>query len=478
MNYRPEYSHQWDSKTYYTQLRLDPLGKESAEEMLSALLGDGKDLIPLKRLIIERTEGTPFFMEEIVQALLEDGVLARNGTVKLAKSVEALKLPATVQAILAARIDWLPAEEKELLQTLAVLGREFPFGLVRRVTLRPDDELERMLSGLQAGEFIYEQPAAGDVEYTFKHALTQEVAYNALLIERRKLLHERAGVALESMFADQLEDHLDELAHHYSRSDNAAKAVDFLGRAGLAAAQQAAHSEAIGCFTKALELLQQLPDGASRDCQELELQMALSESSFVAIGLRAFEREPALVRARELSERLGDNVRLMEALLALAHLRFNQRDFGAARELAERVLIMSEEASAPVILAGTHSVLGLVRFATGDFAATVSIFERAVELFATTSSRERGGPFAQIAPNVLLAVVIFLGYPAKALSRAREQLATARRSTDPFSLVFALLGDGLNHVWLRDTPMAGMVAQRAEELLSIATEHGIPLFLY
>ena len=108
VNYRPEYSHQWSSKTYYTQLRLDPLGKESAEEMLSALLGDGKDLLPLKRLIIERTEGTPFFMEEIVQALFEDGVLQRNGAVKLAKSMNAVKVPATVQAMLAARIDRLP----------------------------------------------------------------------------------------------------------------------------------------------------------------------------------------------------------------------------------------------------------------------------------------------------------------------------------------------------------------------------------
>jgi class 3 adenylate cyclase len=143
VNYRPEYSHQWGNKTYYTQLRLDPLGKESAEEMLAALLGDGPDLQPLKRLIIERTEGNPFFMEEIVEALFEDGVLQRNGTVKLAKSMNAVKVPATVQAVLAARIDRLPAEEKELLQTLAVLGREFPLGLVQRVTPKPDDELER-----------------------------------------------------------------------------------------------------------------------------------------------------------------------------------------------------------------------------------------------------------------------------------------------------------------------------------------------
>jgi hypothetical protein len=140
--------------------------------MLTALLGNGNDLLPLKRLIIDRTEGTPFFMEEIVQALFEDGVLQRNGTVKLAKSMNAVKVPATVQAVLASRIDRLPAEDKELLQTLAVLGREFRLGLVRRVTLRADDELEHRLAGLQAGEFIYEQPATGDVEYTFKHALT------------------------------------------------------------------------------------------------------------------------------------------------------------------------------------------------------------------------------------------------------------------------------------------------------------------
>jgi class 3 adenylate cyclase len=125
VNYRPEYSHKWNSKTYYTQLRLDPLGKESAEEMLTALLGEGKDLLPLRRLIIERTEGNPFFMEEIVQVLLDEGALVRDGAeLKLTKPMHALKIPPTVQGILAARMDRLPADAKELLQTLAVTGRE------------------------------------------------------------------------------------------------------------------------------------------------------------------------------------------------------------------------------------------------------------------------------------------------------------------------------------------------------------------
>src|SRR5712664_1536426 len=112
---------------------------------------------------------------------------------------------------------------------------------MQRVTVKADDELESMLSRLQAGEFIYEQPATGDVEYTFKHALTQEVAYNALLVERRKLLHERAGVALESLFAGQLEDHLEELARHYSRTDNVRKAIEYLRRAGEQAIQRSAY---------------------------------------------------------------------------------------------------------------------------------------------------------------------------------------------------------------------------------------------
>jgi class 3 adenylate cyclase len=213
VNYRPEYSHQWNSKTYYTQLRLDPLGKESAEEMLAALIGDEGNLVPIKRLVIEKTEGNPFYMEEMVQALFEGGTLVRNGAVKLTRSLSQLKIPPTVQAILAARIDRLPPAEKELLQTLAVIGKEFPLNLLREVA--GAGELERRLEHLQLAEFIYEQPAVGDVEYTFKHALTLEVAYSSLLVERRRSLHQRVAEAVESLHADRLDDHYPELARHF-----------------------------------------------------------------------------------------------------------------------------------------------------------------------------------------------------------------------------------------------------------------------
>jgi len=186
-NYRLEYHHEWGSKTFYTQLRLDPLGQADAQELLSVLLGDDPALQPLKQLILEKTEGNPFFMEEIGQALVEQGVLPdprRVGTAHLpptlAKPLADLKIPATVQAVLASRIDRLPAAEKELLQTLSVIGKEFSLSLLKQVVNQTEDTLQPLLAHLQAAEFIYEQPAFPEVEYTFKHALTQEVAYNSL----------------------------------------------------------------------------------------------------------------------------------------------------------------------------------------------------------------------------------------------------------------------------------------------------------
>jgi predicted ATPase len=199
VNYRPEYRQDWTNKSYYSQFRLGALGRESADEMLAALLGEGIELVPLKRLVIERTEGNPFFIEEMVQALFDQGALVRNGAVKVTRSLSQLRLPPTVQGILAARIDRLPAAQKELLQTLTVMGRESPLALISQV-VTSDLPLQQMLSDLQSGEFIYEQPATGDVGYMFKHALTQYAAYQSLLKSKRQQLHQQIAHILEQRF--------------------------------------------------------------------------------------------------------------------------------------------------------------------------------------------------------------------------------------------------------------------------------------
>jgi class 3 adenylate cyclase len=190
VNYRPEYRHGWGGKTFYRQLRIDPLPPESAEALLSALLGDDASLTPLAQLLIERTEGNPFFLEESVRMLIETGTLAgERGGFHLASAVESIQVPASVQVILAARVDRLSPDDKQLLHAASVVGKDVPLALLEAVADLPPERLAAGLARLQAAEFLYETRLFPDPEYTFKHALTHEVAYGSLLSDRRRELH-------------------------------------------------------------------------------------------------------------------------------------------------------------------------------------------------------------------------------------------------------------------------------------------------
>ena len=249
VNYRPEYQHGWGSKTYYTQLRLDPLPPASADEFLHALLGDDPSLAPLKPLLIARTEGNPFFLEESVRTLVETGVLVGEpGAYRLARPLDGLQVPATVQAVLAARIDRLPPEEKRLLQTAAVIGTDVPFALLRAIADLPEAALHRGLAHLQAAEFLYETRLFPEPEYTFKHALTHEVAYGSLLLERRRGLHARLVEALEALAPERMAEQVERLAHHALRGEVWDKAVTYCQQAGARAYDRAAFREAVACL--------------------------------------------------------------------------------------------------------------------------------------------------------------------------------------------------------------------------------------
>ena len=229
VNYRPEYQHGWGSKTYYTQLRLDPLPPASAEAFLAALLGDDPSLAPLTPLLIARTEGNPFFLEESVRTLVETGVLVGTpGAYRLVQPLQGMPVPATVQAVLAARIDRLPPEDKRLLQTAAVIGTDVPFALLRAIADVPEAALHRGLAHLQAAEFLYETRLFPEPEYTFKHALTHEVAYGSLLLERRRVLHARLVEALEALAPERVAEQVERLAHHALRGEVWDKAVHLL----------------------------------------------------------------------------------------------------------------------------------------------------------------------------------------------------------------------------------------------------------
>src|SRR3989454_6115277 len=241
VNYRPEYQHTWGSKTYYRQLRIDPLPVTSAHQLLDSLLGSDPTVPPLKALLVQRTQGTPFFLEEGVRTLVETKVLLGDpGSYRLLKSLDAIEVPATVKALLAARIDRLNAEEKAVLQAASVVGTDVPFEVLRAIADIPPDQLRRCLAQLQAAEFLYEIKIFPDLEYTFKHALTHEVAYGSLVGDRRRALHARIVEAIERLYADRLDEQIERLAHHAVRSEVAGKAVPYLYEGGARAVQRSA----------------------------------------------------------------------------------------------------------------------------------------------------------------------------------------------------------------------------------------------
>ncbi len=488
VNYRPEYQHSWGSRTYYTQLRLDPLKQEDAGIILATLLEETRGetlagpLQPLKQLILEKTEGNPFFMEEIVRALFEQGVLVRDPTgVFLTTSVNDIHIPPTVQGVLAARIDRLGAEQKELLQSLAVMGKEFSFGLVSHVLTIPEPRLRALLSYLQAEEFIYEQPTLPEPSFTFKHALTQEVAYNSLLTERRRLLHERVAQSIEVVLADRLEDRYSELAHHYSQSGNVEKAVKYLQKAGQQAVQRSAYTEAIEHLSAALALLQTLPETLERAQRELTLQIALGVPLILTKGYGVPEVAHVYTRARRLYEQIGGSPQLLPVLFSLWRFYFVRGAYPIAHELADQFTPLVQGVQDPTLLLPAHLAPGMTFFRLGEFATAREHLERGIDLYNlhrdrfTRSATLIYGPD----PGVLFLsytawVTGHLGYLNQALQRSQEAVALAHELAHPISEAFALQFAATVHRFRGESHEA---QAHAEAVLALAQEQGFPFWV-
>ncbi|HEV8718400.1 MAG TPA: adenylate/guanylate cyclase domain-containing protein [Candidatus Binatia bacterium] len=490
VNYRPEYRHEWGSKTYYTQLRLAPLGKDEAEELLTFLLGNDASLKALQQLILEKTEGTPFFMEEVVQELVARAPTVGAGFALPAEGAwpveepgrssapTALHIPTTVQGVLAARIDRLRTGEKALLQQLAVIGREFPLSLVRQVVLQPEEELYRLLSSLQRKEFLYEQPAFPEVEYAFKHALTQEVAYGSVLQERRKAWHEQTAQAIEVLFHSRLEDHYGELAHHYSRSSNTQKAVEYLQLAGQQAVQRSAHAEAIGHMTTALELLKTLPDTPERTQQELRLQIALGVPLVITKGYSASEVGAVYSRARELCQQMGETPQRFSVLWGLWAFYNARAEFHTSHELGEQLLRLAETGQDLALLVEAHFALGDTLVCLGEFVPARAQLEKGIVLYNPLKHGSHAFLYGQDPGVGALSWAVwalwFLGSPAQALKRTHEALTLAQGLSHPYSLVYALIFAALLH---RDRREVQLVRERAEAVIGLCTEQRFSFFL-
>jgi class 3 adenylate cyclase/tetratricopeptide (TPR) repeat protein len=400
VNYRPEYQHGWGSKTYYTQLRLDPLPPASAEAFLAALLGNDPSLAPLTPLLIACTEGNPFFLEESVRTLVETGVLAGTpGAYRLAQPLQAMPVPATVQAVLAARIDRLPPEDKRLLQTAAIIGADVPFALLQAIADVPEAALHRGLTHLQAAEFLYETRLFPEPAYTFKHALTHEVAYGSLLQERRRVLHARILETLEALAPDGGAEQVERLAHHALRGEVWDKAVTYCQQAGTRAYDRAAPREAVASFEQALQALEHLREHSDTRGLALELYLALG---YPLANLGEYERWLALLgEAETLARVLDERVRLGRVLAMMAAARRLTGDADGALAAGRPALTLATELGERALEEEASLHLGRTYYAIGNFGRAAELLRWNVE----TADRESGtsSPNVRLRSHALLA---------------------------------------------------------------------------
>ncbi len=466
VNYRPEYQHGWANKTYYTQLRLDPLPPESAGEILNSVLGNDHGLQSLKQLLIERTEGNPFFLEESVRTLVETKVLAgERGNYHLEKKVESTQVPATVQAVLAARIDRLPPEEKQLLQSAAVIGKDVPFSLLQAITELSDEELRRGLTHLQAAEFLYETSLFPDLEYTFKHALTHEVAYGSLLHERQRALHARIVEAIEALYPDRLIEQVERLAHHAARGEVWGKALTYLRQAGAKADARSAIREAASYFEQALTALAHLPDDRETREQAIDLHFNL-RISLAALG--EGERVLEHLRAAEaLANALGDERRLARVNVYIARLLSAQGEYEQAVTACERAIAMARTLDDYGLEVVATIILGSAYYYLGNYPKAVEALGRNLVPLDSPVVRERFGgiglPFANSRASLALALAE-RGEFVEAIARCTEAIHIAEAVGHPYSVTMMYRGMGHLHLRRGDLHQATLALEHALEV--------------
>jgi DNA-binding NtrC family response regulator/predicted ATPase len=479
VTYRPEHQHGWGGRSVYTQLRLDPLGPREAETLLAALV---EDATGLTRLILDKAQGNPFFLEEIVHALTDQGVLARDprdptapAQPDLARSVAEFELPPTIQGVLAARIDGLPADERALLQTLAVLGSAFPHTLVARVADRPDAELRELLARLQTAEFIYERPGGPEPTYVFKHPLTQDVAYASLAGEHRQRLHRRTAEAIEALFAAQREDYVSVLAHHYQRAGMMERAVEYLGRAGQQAVQRSAYRAAIAQFTTALELVATLSATPERSRRTWTLQNALGAALMATRGLAAPEVERVFTAARALSGEVGDTPELFQVLQGLSVFYALRGRLRTAEELVEQRRRLAQRLQHPAFLPQAHIARGHILLALGELTDARAEFERGSVLYDPRQHHTLafGSGLDPSGRDHAALVLWLLGYPDQALASLERALGLVQERPHPFSLAVVQVFAAMLHQFRGE---AARARHWAEAALPITTEHGFHLF--
>jgi tetratricopeptide (TPR) repeat protein len=402
-------------------------------------------LAPLTPLLITRTEGNPFFLEESVRTLVEIGALVgERRAYRLAKALDSLQVPATVQAVLAARIDRAPPEDKRLLQTAAVIGPEVPWPLLQAIADVPEEALHQGLTRLQAAEFLYEARLFPELAYTFKHALTHEVAYGSLLQERRRALHTRTVEAIEELSADRLTDQVERLAHHAVRGEVWDKALVYCWQAGGRAIARSAYREAVVYVEQALAALAHLPERHETLAQAIDLRLDLRNALLpLDEQARIFEH---LRAAEPLAERLGDPQRLGRIV---SFLCFSFSVMGAhdrAIAAGQRALALATTSGAFDAQVNAQTNLGVAYYGAGEYRQTLDVAQWMIAVLTGERLAERFGlPIfpGLIGRGYVALCLAELGGFAEGAGIGEEAVRLAEAVAQPYSLLIVLNGVGL-----------------------------------
>ena len=419
--YRPEYTHQWASKSYYRQIGVDQLSLTSSAELVQSILEQGEVLPELRDLILNRAAGNPLFMEEFTHTLLENGSIGKKDhQYVLTCEVSEIQVPDTLQGIIAARMDRLDENMKRTMQVASVIGRDFAFRILQTITgMR--EELKSYLINLQGLEFIYEKSLFPELEYIFKHALIQEVAYNSLLIKRRKEIHERIGKAIEEIYAVRLEEFYEMLAYHYSKSDNLEKAFHYLRLSSIKVGARNAIVESVRLGKEAISVLNQLPQTDENKRRGIEIRLLLSGSA-LGSGLMT-DALQMMEEGAKLAEDVGDNRSLADLYGTIGFYAAMQGDAIRGAEYAEKAYRAAEKTGKVVPIATNAFDLVIACVMRGAYTQVVQVAPHVLDLLEQKHLQKRSDLGKYFNVNLYSAIKSYYGYGLGLLGDLEKGLA-------------------------------------------------------
>lgn len=471
--YRPKYSHGWGAKPFHVQVNLDPLSTGDSLAMVAHLVGTYDIARNLEMLILDKTAGVPFYIEEFVRSLKDLKIVERRGNrYSLCEDRAGLTIASTIQDVIMARVDALPASAKQVLQVGSVIEREFTHRLIARVMDLPEHELVSRLSILRYSDLLYERGVYPDSTYVFKHVLIRDVCYHSLAESTRRGYHRRIAEVIDQHFPEMAEGNPEVSGHHYTEAGLPEPAASFWHRAGEIAVRRSANREAISHLKRALTMLRALPANPESLRRELDVQLALGPALMAVKGYADPAVEKAYGRARELCNGVGEPLELFNVLRGLWGFYIVRGDLQTAHELGRRCLVLAEEDGSPALRLWAHYMLGMTVFHLGELVAALKHFDNGLTIY---DMDKRRSPRALQDPGVAClsykaAALWLLGYPDRGVEISREAVRLAERLSHPFSLVYALSIGGLVSQLCSNVQE---VRERAEAAGALCQDHGI-----